>query len=396
MIAYPTKRRCQFPMLTPEQIQRRALNQYPEFLRSLCSGSPFFPLTVFGGGLVKPTNFVADRAGIQLLQSQSKGQTGFGYELTWEERTFRRLGTQNVPATVAFSTQNDYLRFIKKQDEVRNFLADRELILKECSELNEWTKSKPLKVVAHAGHWEGLLKVCVYLRSNPRPNCYLREVPVMTDTKFIERHKGILSELLPIAAPRTVGLDVSSFESRFGFRLKQPLLRLRFLDHSLATRYGFPIHDFATTLEIATSIPFDNICVIVVENEMTFLTLPVLPGVIAIFGAGDAAALLGNVKWLGRCRLYYWGDLDSHGFEILSCLRANFPHLVSVLMDEQTLGANAAFAVKAAPTPYKESLCLTPDEFVIYRNLVSTQTLLEQERIHSEFSTPRLRIALRS
>lgn len=382
-------------MLTPEQIHRRALIRYPEFLRSLCTGSPFFPLNVFGGGLAKPKDFVADRAGILLLQSQSKAQTGFGYELTWEERTFRRLGTQNVPATVAFATQEDYVRFIKKQGEVRQFLADCELIRKQCPELNEWTQSKPLKVVAHAGIWDGLLKVCACLRSNPRPNCYLRELPVVADTKFVERHKGILSELLPITAPQTVGPDASSFESRFGFRLKQPLLRLRFLDLTLATRFGFPIDDFATPLDAADRLPFGNTSVVVVENEMTFLTLPSLPGALAIFGAGDAAALLGDIKWLGSCRLYYWGDLDSHGFEILSSLRNYFPHVVSVLMDEHTLAAHGAFAVRAARTRSKESLRLTPDELALYEKLVSTDTLLEQERIHGEFSTPRLKVSFR-
>ena len=378
-------------MLTPEQIYRRALNRYPEFLRSLCTGSPFFPLNVLGGGLAKPKDFVTDRAGILLLQSQSKAQTGFGYELNWEERTFRRLGTQNVPATVAFATQDDYVRFIKKQSEVRQFLADCELIKKECPELNEWTQSKPLKVVAHAGIWDGLLKVCAYLRSNPRPNCYLRELPVVTDTKFVERHKGVLSELLPIAAPQTVGPDASSFESRFGFRLKQPLLRLRFLDLTLAARFGFPIDDFATPLDAAARLPFGNTSVIIVENEMTFLTLPPLPGTLALFGAGDAAALLANIKWLGCCRVYYWGDLDSHGFETLSVLRIHLPHVVSILMDEQTLTAHPTFAVKAAQTRSKASLRLSPDELALYEKLVSTGTLLEQERIHSEFSTPRLK-----
>jgi hypothetical protein len=381
-------------MLTPEQIYRRALNRYPEFLQSLSTGSPFFPLNVFGGGLAKPKDFVADRAGIQLLQSQSKAQTGFGYELTWEERTFRRFGTQNVPATVSFATQDDYLRFIKKQDEVRQFLEDLQQVRKICPELNEWTRGRPLQVVAHAGNWDGLLKVCAYLRSNPRPNCYLRELPVVMDTKFVERHKGILSELLPIAAPQTVGPDISSFELRFGFRLSHPLLRLRFLDRLLAARFGFPFDDFATPCDVAAKFPFNNVSVIVVENKMTFLTLPPLPGVLAIFGSGDAASLLANIGWLASCRLYYWGDLDSHGFEILSNLRGTFCHTVSVLMDEHTLAAHDGFVVKASRTRSKELLRLKTDEAALYDRLVSTETLLEQERIHGEFSTQRLKVAL--
>lgn len=383
-------------MLTPEQIHRRALNRYPDFLRSLCTGGEFFPLAVFGAGLSRPKDFVADRAGIQLLQEHSKVITGFGYEITWEERNFRRLGAQRVPATVAFPAQDDYVRFLKKQVEVRQFQSDFDLIQKHCPELVLWAQSKPLKVVAHASVWRGLLDVCVYLRDNPHPGCYLRELPVVVDTKFIENNKGILAELLPIAAPQTVGEDSSSFEARFGFRSKQPLVRIRFLDGQLAIRLAFPVADFATPLDTLCGLPFGNNTILVVENEMTFLTLSPLPGTIAIFGAGDAAALLTSVNWLDSCRLFYWGDLDAHGFETLSHLRRRFSHVTSVLMDENTFTIHAAFAVEAAVTRSIEKLELTPEEQTLYELLVEKGSLLEQERIPEVFSKPRLVQAIAS
>jgi len=383
-------------MLTPEQIQRRALNRYPKFLHSLCTDKGFFPLTLFGAGLAKPKDFVGDRSSIQLLQQQSKEQAGFGYEITWEERTFRRLGAQRIPATVAFPTQEDYIRFLKKHVEVRQFQGDFGLIKKECPELCAWAQSKPLKVVAYAGAWQGLLSVCVYLRTNPRPNCYLRELAVVVDTKFIEDHKGILSELLPIIAPETVGTDASSFESRFGFRTKQPLVRIRFLDKRIAIRHGFSIDDFATPLDTFCSLPFDSNTLLIVENEMTFLTLPPLDGTIAIYGAGDAAALLGSIEWFNSCRVFYWGDLDSHGFEILSSLRYRFKHAVSVLMDELTFKHFSMFAVTANITRTKTQLALNSSEFALYKRLVEETILLEQERIPNEFATTRLKEAIES
>lgn len=381
-------------MLTPDQIHRRALSRYPEFLRSLCSGDSFFPLVVFGAGMAKPRDFTADRDGIRLLTSQSKEQTGFGYEITWKEKTFRRLGAQRIPATVALTTQEDYVRFLKKQSEVRQFVADCELIQHQCPELRDWARDRPLKVVAHAGVWQELLNVCLHLRSKPRPNCYLRELPVVVDTKFIESHKGILCELLPIAAPQTVGPDTSSFESWFGFRLKQPLVRMRFLHPALANRYGFPIDDFAIPLETCCNCPFGNSTILIVENEMTFLTLPQLPGTIALFGAGDAAALLTAVGWLESCRVFYWGDLDSHGFETLSNLRKTFPRVSSILMDENTYSTHSIFAVSASPTRATERLNLNPAERALYETLVENGKLLEQERIHCGYSTPRLTVAL--
>jgi len=37
--------------------------------------------------------------------------------------------------------------------------------------------------------------------------------------------------------------------------------------------------------------------------------------------------------------LYYWGDIDTHGFAILDQLRARFPDAQSFLMDRATLMA---------------------------------------------------------
>jgi hypothetical protein len=377
-------------MLTPEQIHRRALNRYADFLCSLCTGESLFPLAVFGAGLAKPKDFVTDRAAIEILRDQSKERIGFGYEITWEERNFRRLGTQRIPTTVAFSTRDDYVRFLKKQAEVRQFQDDHALIQMLCPELSTWAQARPLKIVAHAGIWQGLLDVCVYLRGNPRPNCYVRELPVVVDTKFVENHKGILSELLPIAAPSTAGPLNGSFEMQFGFRSKQPLVRMRFLDKQVAIRSGFPMNDFATPLNEFRNLPFGGNAVLIVENEMTFLTLPSLSGAIAIYGAGDAAALLAGVTWLNSCRLFYWGDLDAHGFETLSHLRIQFPHLASILMDEHTLKSHSAFVVKAAATRSKQKSGLTSAEQALYEELAERRILLEQERIPNVFSMPRL------
>ena len=46
---------------------------------------------------------------------------------------------------------------------------------------------------------------------------------------------------------------------------------------------------------------------------------------ILLFGQGYALDRLGDIPWLHRCPLHYWGDIDTHGFAILDRLRAHFP-----------------------------------------------------------------------
>lgn len=350
----------------------------------------FFPLAVFGAGMARPKDFGADRAAIELLQKQSKEKTGWGYEIGWTERNFRRLGPQKIPSTISFPTQDDYLRFLKKQAEARQFKADYDLIMSQCPELGGWAQSKPLQVISHSGLWPRLLNVCTHLQNNPRPGCYLRELPVVVDTKFIESHKGILSELLPLAAPLTVELNNNRFETKFGFRFKQPLVRMRFLDAQLAARLCFPIIDFMAPLDEFCKLPLGGNAVLIVENDMTFLTLPTLQRTIAICGAGDAAALLSNVEWLRSCQMFYWGDLDSHGFETLSNLRKHYPNVTSVMMDQATFAQYNDFAVSASATRATEKLNLGPSEQLLYEHLASGDILLEQERIPVAFSAVRL------
>ena len=58
---------------------------------------------------------------------------------------------------------------------------------------------------------------------------------------------------------------------------------------------------------------------------------------LAIFGGGYAIDLLRALPWITNQPLHYWGDLDTHGFAILSRLRQYFPHTLSFLMDRDTL-----------------------------------------------------------
>lgn len=85
-------------------------------------------------------------------------------------------------------------------------------------------------------------------------------------------------------------------------------------------------------------VPFPR--VIIVENEVTFLALPSVPGALAFFGAGFDVLRLGRIPWLRNRDVVYWGDLDTDGFVILDRLRGQLRDVRSVLMDLDTLKAH--------------------------------------------------------
>lgn len=77
--------------------------------------------------------------------------------------------------------------------------------------------------------------------------------------------------------------------------------------------------------------------VFVTENETNALAFPEHTRSVLLFGQGYALDLLGQIPWLAQQPLYYWGDIDTHGFAILNRLRAHLPHVRSMLMDSATL-----------------------------------------------------------
>jgi hypothetical protein len=125
--------------------------------------------------------------------------------------------------------------------------------------------------------------------------------------------------------------------------------------------------------------------VFVVENEVTYLAFPQAQSSVVVFGGGYAAARLRQLPWLADRQLYYWGDLDTHGFAILNRLRGAFGHARSLLIDRETLLAHEGQWVRE-PEPVTDHLeLLTPEEVALYRDLVEDtfghSVQLEQERI---------------
>jgi hypothetical protein len=125
--------------------------------------------------------------------------------------------------------------------------------------------------------------------------------------------------------------------------------------------------------------------VFVVENEVTYLAFPPVPNALVVFGSGFALTGLADLPWLHHKELVYWGDVDTHGFDILNRLRSRFDSVRSILMDRHTLLAHPQQWV-TEPNPTARPLAhLTTEEASLYRDLVEgtygDSVRLEQERI---------------
>ena len=97
-------------------------------------------------------------------------------------------------------------------------------------------------------------------------------------------------------------------------------------------------------------------------------------------------------------KIFYWGDIDTHGFEILSELRNVLPKARSLLMDAETFEAYRDLCV-GEPSPFRYiPERLTDDETSLFIQLHAENgknLRLEQERVGMTFAVRKLCAALR-
>jgi len=378
-------------------IRAQALRRYEEYLKILASGADaaaFFPVDIRFGKVKSgeaSSRWAELREELRSLREGSDESGSCSYRIEWEERNDRLAGIQRFPARVYFPDAAALLNYLGKAREAERFVRDVEAVASAIPPLRSWLSMKPLRVIEYSGDWDRLIAVVAWLQSHPRPNVFAREIPAVEDTKFIERNKSILRELLDCALDeRWVDREGTAFESRYGLRKLEPLVRLSILDADIAKRHLSGIADLSVPVSRLNDILFPEIStVIIFENKASFsnadafLTLPALRGCAAVFGSGFAVGAVGEASALAGKRLFYWGDIDTQGLRILSTLRGRFLHCRSVLMDEETFERFPEYRTDAPAETAEEPSALNDDERALYRRLAATKARnrLEQERV---------------
>ncbi len=370
-------------MIAPDEIRQQAERKYLDFLRANARGESFFPLAIRFRKAKASDDYLALRQWVGDLLAESKGERGFGYTVILEERELRRYGRQSLPSQITIDTVNDFLRLNGKVAEFDQWEKAVSHTLVQFPQLQDWLAQYPQRVLPHLAIWDDLLTVCAYFVDHPHSNLYLRELPVAVHTKFVEDNQAILRHLLDaLLPPAAIHADESQFERRFGLRYDEPQIRLRLLDEPLRYALGWPATDMSLTVSDCAALRgMNDRTILIVENKMTFLTLPPVPNGLAVWGKGFQVSLLHEVGWLADCTIWYWGDLDAQGFAILSQLRRYWPQTRSLLMDEITLAKYQNYVVTG--TPVGEILLANLDEreTAVYQHLLAHNQRLEQERI---------------
>ncbi|MDG6250919.1 Wadjet anti-phage system protein JetD domain-containing protein [Methanocalculus sp.] len=388
-------------MIQPDQIRRDALRWYYEFLSKSVEGQPFFPKDI-RFGKVKPSDtlkeFSTIRKEIEYLYQNSKESIGYGYRIEFVKIKNQKIGEQSFPARIFFEDQSDYLRYIRKGQEFEKFIKTSEKIIAEFPELKQWIINNPQKIIDNFGKWDDLIKVCNYFVKNPKPHIYVRELPLDISTKFVETNQTILRALLDILIERHVNADETNFEKRFNLKYNEKLIRVRILDKKISHDLFSGVDDISIPQSQFDTLKIPCKRVFVLENRtnfsniFNFLTLPDLAESIAIFGKGFQIGLLKSAEWLSDKQIAYWGDIDAHGFQILSQIRGYFPQTQSCMMDFETFNAFKDLSITGIDTKVSELDHLNPEEHQLFTYLLNQneRNRLEQEKIPHSYAIKKI------
>lgn len=309
------------------------------FLSALVRQEPIFPLKL---KLVKPTSSDISQHFEQVRRWVSELMALPYLRIEWKSVAHRIQGEQRLPESFWIENVNDVLNLLNQRKAYQQFQQLLQITQQQEPALLPWLEKYPFKALATASQWESVLNVIVWKKQHPTPNIYLRQVDIpQVHSKFIEQNRGLFCELFDqVLEPESVRSEfsgVSQFHQRYGFLAKPQFIRLRNLDPNFPllpqSRYSDLQLDCQSFSQLSPKV--SNI--LITENETSYLALPDLPNTWAIFGSGYGFRTLAQADWLQRCQIYYWGDIDTHGFAILNQLRHDFPHAVSLLMNEQIL-----------------------------------------------------------
>lgn len=372
-------------------------------LKSILEDEPCFPKRL---SLKTPTSKELSGRFPEVQQWIRELQQSSNFRIEMKNVRHKILGDNIVPSIAWLDSFEDAVSAIGKQKEVKQFIQLVDMTQKRNSRLLDWFRQKPLKALSLSEHWSKFLDIVDWMNKNPQSGIYLRQVDIMgIDTKFIESHLGILTELLDLSLSAAHinqhNRGVSQFEARYGFMQKPLRVRFRLLDPATQL-IGSATQDLGVTHENFYTMDADERFmgrirrVFITENEINFLVFPNVSHSIVIFGSGYGFDALANIPWLKPLEVYYWGDLDTHGFAILDQLRSKIPQAQSLLMDEPTLLAHRSLWGKEDKQEKRKLSRLTRPEQCLYKDLGNNRFAenirLEQERIGFQWLEKRLEI----
>lgn len=300
------------------------------------------------------------------------------------ERKWPRLGVQTLPQHAYIPSVSDAVAIAGQSARWSRAMERAEQLRASFPSLDWAFLGRQFDMLADypVPEFTRLHGVLAWLAANPGSGVRVRELPIEgVDSKWVQSHQGLLSAFLRVMAGREDG----DFYALAGLQRTAHMVRVRILCPDLRKKF-LGLCDMTVPLEELESLELSPKMLLLVENQATGLSLPNMPGTVAVLQMGRSVGALGRLSWMKDVPAVYWGDIDTYGFVCLNQARLGLPQLESVLMDEQTLLTHTAlWAREEKQAPDAVLGALSAAELEVFEGLKSQKwganVRMEQERV---------------
>lgn len=295
------------------------------------------------------------------------------------------FGKQLMPVRVFIDTPEDAMALLGLTKKKKEFLAGLSAVESQMPSLRNWYLTYFGRISAE-DFFPVALSIARFMLEQEQREGYLREMAIPgVDTKFLENHNFLVRTLWNALFPEnTAESSDELWEKLFVQKVPTPSICVRSLDEHL--RFAGVRKLFLSQDDIADFQP-PHRRIFITENKVNGYTFPDAEDSLILFGMGyGVLEMAESAPWLADKEIYYWGDLDHDGFNILSNLRKVLPEMKihSFLMDKETLLAYVDSKVKDTGNTTTIPDYLTVSEKMAWKLIHDNGWRLEQERIPHE------------
>lgn len=295
------------------------------------------------------------------------------------------FGKQLMPVRVFIDTPEDAMALLGLTKKKKEFLAGLSAVENQMPSLRDRYLTYFVRIFAE-DFFPMALSIARFMLAQEQREGYLREMAIPgVDTKFLENHNFLVRTLWNALFPEnTAESSDELWEKLFVQKVPTPSICVRSLDEHL--RFAGVRKLFLSQDDIADFQP-PHRRIFITENKVNGYTFPDAEDSLILFGMGyGVLEMAESAPWLADKEIYYWGDLDHDGFNILSNLRKVLPEIKihSFLMDKETLLAYVDPKVKDTGNTTTIPDYLTVSEKMAWKLIHDNGWRLEQERIPHE------------
>ncbi len=330
-----------------------------------------FPIRIYLGAPAREEEIASDKELFLAFCDDWHRELAAG-KVDFIEKEFRSIGKLEVPVHLVFEKPEEIVAWCGHLVEYRTALKRLDIVAERIPSLVD----SALENISSLTSLEDLdfkrfVEVCRWLLKHPASGSMIRQMNLRgVDSAWFEEHRGLLLQFLR----SYLKLNPLRKDLRqLGLVPPPQLVRAVVLDPALRKKLG-GLRYLAFTAAEAQTLELKSSKVIFMEDLTSALSLPDIPGTVAVILPNGSLKQLCSSEWIAQSQCVFLGSVGFGALVRLNNIRVYLPKTQSRLLTEDFFMENedlwSADHLTSSQVPVETPLLLTADEKLLYNLFV--------------------------